>query len=167
MSIISRAIYIAPSVANPNGVGVGIGDCFVDPTGGEPGFAMVMGPNGAHTLFRVASQTIGPDTLTAASTSTGAGNRTLTFTLRDALGVVQPNRVVGLSLVGSGVIAVARTTGSGIVQATAQEAWLWGRTGAGGVFAVSITGTAADTVDYVASNVSANPGSAAAQVVIP
>jgi len=167
MGSIGRAIYTAPSVANPNGVGISIGDYFVDLSGAEPGFAMVMGPNGGRTLFRVASQSIGPDVVSVVSSSTGAGNRTLTFTVRDALGVVRPAAVVGLALVGSNVQTVTQTTGAAMVQATALDAWVWGVTDGAGVLAVSVDGVAAATLDYIISNVSANPGKLVGSVVIP
>lgn len=148
---------IAPSAANPNGAGVGIGDVFMDPTGAEPGFAIVQGPLGAQTLRLYAVSSPGRDVLSVVSSSTGAGNRTLTFTLRDALAALKPGAPFGLLLVGSGVIAVALTVGTGGVFASAAQAFVTGVTGGAGTFVVSVTGVAAATLDYQATNTSADP----------
>lgn len=146
------------------------GDVIVDPSGTSSlvGVVVRTGPTRADQVVRIfQAVTATGDTLTVVESGVSP-TRILTITVRDPLGNVRANAMVLLGFTTSlAMLGLTVSTGSGTVVGSALEQIVYGRCDAGGVIAVSITGTPADTIGYRASSLSVTPGAAGGSSVIP
>jgi hypothetical protein len=148
MPRVTRTIYDSnPATFNAAQAGVGIGDLIVDPAGvNSP--RIVRGPNIARTVQVFPSSASLPNSITPGTSSTGAGNRGLSFTILDGSGVPIPFAPVTVGVViAANPATVVINLGLGAIVETAEQYVISGIASVGGSFGLDVNGTPADTVN--------------------
>lgn len=125
------------------------GDFLTDYSGTTPGMWRCQVSGGVNTWVQVGEPYTPPaqDVITLTTSSTGAGNRTLTFTVTQG-GSAAVSRGLVCGLEAELAISPTALTGSAILLAVPNLLHFIGRASAGGVFAVTLEGQSGDSVAY-------------------
>lgn len=146
------------------------GDLVLDMTGATQGCWQIRrtAPN-TNELVQLGSPYTPPaiDTAVLVATSTGAGQRTLTWTLRDGTGAIRAFCGVSVMVACDLAIAADILAGRGVLFGSAESQAFTGQTDAAGQVSLSITGTTAENILSVFNSISVAPVSAFNSTVIP
>ncbi len=125
------------------------------------------GPTTNARLILAGGAALAADSIALVQSSTGAGNRTLQFTVTQN-GSPRASVRMLLSLTSTQTVTdVTATVGTAVSVGTATGLDVVGRANGSGVWTVSITDTTGATLTYDATSVSATPGAVAGTASVP
>lgn len=157
------AAYTVPST------GVGTGAIVADDQGANPGASIVL--NTSPTVKVAFPLVLGGDSqrdaFTLVESSSGAGVRSLQWTIRTAAGVARAGVGVVLALGSEEPMTVALNEGVVLLVGNANNVHVNGVADGAGVLGVTVTAPSATEITWVLSDISSNPRSQFGATVIP
>lgn len=159
---------------NPNTyplTGLPAGAMILDMTGAVPGVALVVrsGPTtNSRYLLASTADLGGTDTVEVSESSSGAGVRSLAFSVKDSAGDARVGAPFEVILVSDDAVnEVTITAGNALVIGSTNQRLVKGVTNDTGGLTVRIATDAGVEVGYFANSVSATPGSLGGSTVVP